>query len=252
MPRKVETGIHAGSLPVTVAKGPSSCAIGWDGAVTCSGCLGVLGTFDTIRVQGLPTPATAVAVGEACHACAIVQGDVWCWGANEFGQVGPTAMVPYVAPIRVPGIKTPVRAVSAGGFLSCAIDADGGVLCWGENNLGQLGTGSSAKWSSTPVVIQGLEAGVVALSARATQPCALTAAGAVLCWGYAGILPWQPKPTPVQGTPPNIVEIAGDGYGNGCLRTDDDRVYCWGWGSTALLGNGSLTDSAVPVLVTGF
>jgi alpha-tubulin suppressor-like RCC1 family protein len=76
------------------------------------------------------------------HTCAVVKGEVWCWGYNFHGQVGDGT-----ASGRIEPVKTPVRAaasfkaveVGTGRDSTCALDDKGNVWCWGSNQRGALG-----------------------------------------------------------------------------------------------------------------
>jgi alpha-tubulin suppressor-like RCC1 family protein len=95
----------------------------------------VLGVSDAIEV----------AAGDQ-HACALRRsGRVSCWGRNEFGTVGDDNMGPRMVRLRAVealGIDDAV-GLALGGAHSCARRRHGAVLCWGVNNYGQLGDGST-------------------------------------------------------------------------------------------------------------
>src|SRR6185295_14824144 len=98
-----------------------------------------------------------VAAG-AQHACALsTKGEVYCWGPNTLGQLGPTGIMPppkgASSPIRVQ-LKGEVIEVAAGDFHSCARLRDGNVICWGWNNAGRLGDGTGATPASPPVTVR--------------------------------------------------------------------------------------------------
>ena len=76
--------------------------------------------------------------------------------------------------------------VLSGRSHTCAVLASGAVQCWGINNIGQLGNGSTTN-SSTPVsVIDNGNINAIAVSAGDDHTCAVLASGTVQCWGYNG------------------------------------------------------------------
>ena len=98
----------------------------------------------------LPAAASAVAAG-AAHSCAIVaDGTVWCWGANDDGQLGDGDTASTPTPTPVAGL-TEARQLGAGAAHTCALRADGGVWCWGGDFAGQLGDGVDLR-RLTPVL----------------------------------------------------------------------------------------------------
>jgi hypothetical protein len=134
-----------------------SCAVTASGAVRCWGSNGVgqLGDGSTVArpipvaVLGLPAPAVALAAGDD-HSCALLgNGSVYCWGANQSGQIGPNAFQGSLTPVVVP-IGAPAVSITAGFAHSCARLAGGGAACWGSTFHGQLGTGD-AQLSSLPL-----------------------------------------------------------------------------------------------------
>ena len=75
-------------------------------------------------------------------ACALkADGTVWCWGDNDFAEMGQRGDLLQPTPTPVPGLGA-VIAVAAGGAHACALVADGAVWCWGANDAGQLGDGT--------------------------------------------------------------------------------------------------------------
>ena len=86
------------------------------------------------------------------HGCALTdEGNVYCWGNNNWGQVADSTELMFPIPIQValPGVAV---AVDVGDFHSCAILVDGTAMCWGINSQGQLGNGDFID-SSTPVKV---------------------------------------------------------------------------------------------------
>src|ERR1700690_3942807 len=109
------------------------------------------------------TGVTAVSV-EGGSACAITAGGgVVCWGGNVDGQLGSNSTTNSSVPVQVVGLTSGVTAVSMGLLHACAVTAGGGVMCWGMNNLGQLGDNSTTN-RLVPVQVMGLTSGVTAVS----------------------------------------------------------------------------------------
>jgi alpha-tubulin suppressor-like RCC1 family protein len=138
----------------------------------------------TVRAGPIPK-ARFVAVGDG-HACAIAEdGRVACWGLNGAGQLGSPFepqenMVGRWDPVWVDGLSDAVR-IAVGAKTTCALRRGGRVVCWGFNEHGQVGNGSTAIFPD-PVPVQGLK-NVNQLVSTASETFALTEAGKLLSWG---------------------------------------------------------------------
>jgi len=139
---------------------------------------------------------TAIATGcDGFTACALAAGVVKCWGANDYGEVGngQYGSVGVSIPAAVGGpMGTAIRAtaVAVGDTHACASYSDGTVWCWGQNELGELGTTTTTfvgdgteMGSAVPVQVTGLDAKVIGISAGAKHTCALLPNGSAICWG---------------------------------------------------------------------
>ena len=242
-----------------------TCAVRADASVVCWGENGVgqLGDGTTerrptpVRVSGLTIGAAATASGSS-HTCALTTGGaVFCWGNNRWGQLGDGTTEAHLTPVPVNGLGSGVTAVAAGDVHTCALRTNGSVMCWGDNGYGQLGDNSpTASPVTTPVPVSGL-GGVTAIAAGMWHTCALTAGGAVFCWGLNtegqlgdGTTTDHPVPTPVNGLGSGVAAIAvGDRHT--CALSTGGAVKCWGWNLHCQLGDGTTADHPVPVPVNG-
>jgi hypothetical protein len=213
--------------------GWSACVITGRGGVVCGGT-GIDATW--LSVAGLVSGVTAISVGGS-SACAITaSGAVVCWGDNEFGQLGNTSTTAQSAvPLPVIGLSSGVTAISVGGSSACAVTGSGGVVCWGDNEFGQLGNASTMTQSAVPLPVAGLASGVTELSVGSHFACAVTGSGGVACWGAndSGLGANQTAtaagnaPMPVTGLE-NGVTAVSVGYTSACALGTNGAVVCWG------------------------
>lgn len=243
------------------------------------------------------------------HSCAMTaQGTLKCWGLNEAGQLGdgtqesggcehPDYIDPTygdarcrLLPVDVcdygngPGcaVLQGVRSVTLGERHSCAVTSQGQVRCWGANNFGQLGDGTTVD-SALPQTVRIINAqgnsepltNVLGIAANYDSTCAVLASGEVYCWGnnywgqlgegrqnemvcvsaiyYHSCSPYplqvcdgglgrgcdQPCDSHLSG----VVGIAGGGN-HFCVLTDNNQMKCWGDGYEGQLGNASSGESS--------
>jgi alpha-tubulin suppressor-like RCC1 family protein len=117
------------------------------------------------------------------HTCAIVSGwKLLCWGWNAFGQLGDSTPTDRNAPVDVHWLAGTAANVSAGADFTCAIMRAGNLRCWGNNEFGQLGDGTTTV-HHTPVDVIGLKYKVLLLAAGYYSTCAVTEDGRMKCWG---------------------------------------------------------------------
>ncbi|WP_146655005.1 RCC1 domain-containing protein [Labilithrix luteola] len=133
------------------------------------------------RVPGLTDVASVVA-GED-HTCAIRKnGQVVCWGRNDYSQLGDGTGIGRTTPAPVLGDPTYAVHLTAGGFNSCATFSGGKVRCWGRNNFGQLGNGNTNQGETVPSPPIVWLADVERLS-TGEHTCAWRKDGKLFCWG---------------------------------------------------------------------
>jgi alpha-tubulin suppressor-like RCC1 family protein len=255
-------------LAVAVSLGEyHTCALTSGGGVKCWGdnTDGQLG-FETLPdnnsttpklVSGLDSGVKAVSAGGA-HTCALtLAGGVKCWGNNSDGQLGDEMTTNRLSPVDVVGLSSGVKAVSAGGNHTCALTSGGMVKCWGYNDLGQLGDGTTTR-VTTAVDVVGLTSGMKEVSAGFQYTCALTDTGGVKCWGnkYYGLSgDWMntssSTPVDVDGLTSGVKGI-GTGKYHTCAITETNSVKCWGYNGDGQLGDETFYYSLIPVDVVGF
>jgi len=134
-----------------------------------------------VAVKGISS-AIGVSTG-SLDSCALLSGGtVECWGNNDAGQLGNgTISTDSPTPVAVKGLSG-VKAVSTGGDHACALLFGGAVDCWGDDAEGQLGNGTTAGYSPTPVAVKGISTAKAISGAEGTT-CALLSGGIVKCWG---------------------------------------------------------------------
>jgi alpha-tubulin suppressor-like RCC1 family protein len=177
------SGLGSGVTAISAGFG-HSCALTSAGGVKCWGS--VAGDRLTpVDVPGLSGGVRAIATSGS-HSCALTTaGGIKCWGSNANGQLGDGTLNSSSTPVNVVGLSGGVRAIATGTGGSCALSATGGVKCWGLNDHGQLGDGTTVN-RSTPVGVSGLSRGVTAIAAGSFHRCALTTSRRVKCWGLNG------------------------------------------------------------------
>jgi alpha-tubulin suppressor-like RCC1 family protein len=196
----------------------------------------------------------SLAAGIGTYACGIASepsGSAWCWGSNEFGQLGDGTQQDRLAPVASHPGRT-FEALAVGWGHTCGILADGSILCWGLNHAGQLGDGQATPGTAQVHPPDGRFA-AVAVGMR--HSCALTDDGAAYCWGDNtqgqlgdGTAAVQEGLVGVGGA--ERFERIAAGQDHTCASTRQGVVYCWGSNEWGQLGDGSGSFGwAAPVLV---
>jgi ribosomal protein S5 len=196
-----------------------------------------------------------------------LRGTPWLWvtgGALAVLAAGLGLLAAATQPSAVlTAVPSPARsAISASGEHPCAIQ-DGRAYCWGNNNDGELGNGTTNS-SSVPVAVK--TSGVLAgktltqvTTGDSLATCALDTAGAAFCWGN-GSLGLLGDGRTLSSTLPAAVQTSGvlagktltqisAGYNETCALDSVGAAFCWGNNLNGELGNGGSISSSVPVAV---
>lgn len=255
-----------GSGMIAIAAGYwHTCALSNAGGVYCWGqnSSGEVGNGASGSIVHTPfavtTSALALATGR-WHSCAVLQGgSVKCWGNNSNGQIGTGAAGGNVlSPAAVASLGVAAVGVAAGQSHTCVLTSAGGVKCWGDNSLAQIGNGSTAGPVLVPTDVTGLTSGVVSIAAGHNHTCAKLSSGEMRCWGYNADRQVQPASATaafevsvaVEGITGDVAALAA-GFGQTCAVVGES-ARCWGRNfERQLLPTNALHPVTAPVLMAG-
>lgn len=251
------------------------CGLASDGRAFCWGTntRGQLGIGSVVNTH-LPSQVALSfryreITGSRDHTCGLtLPGKAYCWGDNSSGQLGLGGPDLLTRPLPTE-VRTTLSfvAISAHGQEqkghTCGIATDSLTYCWGNNDYGQLGNGTTnTVGSPTPVLT---ELRFVAIEAGYNWTCGITALGKAHCWGsgargsipnttatctgHFGTNPCAARPVAIA---PEMTFVAvRPGFSSACAVAVDDRAYCWGANDVGKIGNGSTSDAPAPAAVAG-
>jgi alpha-tubulin suppressor-like RCC1 family protein len=261
--------------------------LGADSAtLAAAGCPGLSVCAVPVPVAGGLTFAT-VRAGFAATCGITASGAAYCWGDNASGELGygsstgPQSCMRFdefgQQEIQFPCSTTPVAvaggltlgSIAASSGHACGLSTSGTAYCWGANAAGELGNGTAtapgscqtgSRCAVQPTAVTG---GLRFASIQAGQlrTCAVTASNVAYCWGSNqegavgdGTTTDRTSPTAVSGGLAfTMVVTAGwsPGGGHSCGVTVTGVAYCWGENYNGQLGDGTASNSSVPVKVAG-
>jgi hypothetical protein len=162
---------------------------------------------------------------------------------------GESAVRQFVVSIEPPGPGMPGPVISARRYSTCAVRGNGEAYCWGRNDTGQLGDGTSTDRTTPTRVATTIP--FVSIGTGAQHACGLTSWGAAYCWGSGAIgasaTSNSSTPVPVAGGHP-FIQLSAGGW-HTCGVTSDGSLYCWGDNYAGRLGDGTTTSRQTPVQV---
>lgn len=285
-------GVMAGKNIVKIFSAQHhSCALSEDGLMFCwgygvNGQLGQGNTADSpvpVQVGGALAGKVITDIGGTNSAsCAIAESKIYCWGANVNGVTGRgTTSGSTLTPTLVTASDTPTTlatsytatALSTSGSRSktmCAI-AGGKAYCWGDNNNGSVGNGTTSSSVTVPTKVTdtGVLSGktVTAISQDGyvssgsggyPHVCAI-ASGEAFCWGDNNSGQLGDNSTADRSSPVAVVtsgvlsgktiEDIQAGLNHTCVRADS-AAYCWGNNGSGQLGDGTNTSRDEPTTVS--
>ncbi len=245
------SGLVSGVTAIAAGFG-HTCAVTGTGGVLCwglneSGQIGDgtrttrLTSTEVLELDGV----TAISAG-TIHTCALDGEIIACWGANIFGQLGDATTADKLAPAYLLELNTSITAITAGGNHNCVLTTQGSVKCWGNNQSGQLGNGTTTD-QATPVDVLGLNIEPSAIAAGGSHTC-LRMGTKFKCWGSNnsgqlgdGTTIDRLAPVDPADSVEDILAIATGGS-HACELTSKSSVKCWGSNRHGQLGDGSNID----------
>lgn len=230
------------SATAIAAAGDRTCVLTKAGGVQC---WGENGDARPTAPDGITGVASLIAVGQGrvCVAITEPSRSVRCSGADDRGQSAGNRPVLVGATI---------NGLAAGKHHTCALLEDGSIRCWGANDLGQLGDGTTTD-AKEPVPVHALPP-AVEIRAGNAHTCARLRNNTVACWGdnhahqlANGTSEPSVRPLPLVGLV-GVFELALGGDG-ACARLAEGGARCWGSNEAGQLGDGTTSDHDVPMPV---
>ena len=255
--------------------------------------------------EPIPPEISTVVSGNG-FSCALVGEAAWCWGRNDFGQLGRGTTggdstpgpvegdfrfrllaagerttcgvttddmvrcwghgrifgltAPSPNTVAITGVVPPgITYLGVGYSHGCVLMATGAAACFGTNNVGEIGQGSTQSTGALPATVVSGGHIFSQISVGAFATCGVES-GKLWCWGgnFATSLSatnnFGAVPTPTEVTLPFAIQRVDLGSAITCALDSESQAWCWGSNVAAQLGRGIGTaslSSAEPMLVSG-
>ena len=253
--------VMAGGFSSIAAGGNHTLAIKWSGSLwTCGnnsrGQLGDRSNTNRVTLVQIGIGVSNywnMAAGGGDHTAALdVNGFIWTWGRNDFGQLGDgtAANRNYIVQI---GTDNDWNMVAAGNNHTIALKGGGSLWAWGDNQYGQLGDGTTTR-RYTPVSIGTATWASVAAGAGAYHTLAIRADGSLYAWGLNansqlgdGTVTNRNAPVRI-GTDNNWAAVTAGRYHTVALKKDGS-LWAWGLNEHGQLGSGNNINSNAPIRI---
>ena len=163
-----------------------------------------------VQVSGGATNWTWINCGQYAVYVINTLGELWCWGANLYGQLGIGNTTVYSTPVQV-GSLTNWAKVWGGGIHALGLKTDGTLWSWGHNYYGQLGLGNQGGGTnrSSPVQIGSATDWIHAGTTRQNDSFGIRSGGTLWSWGANNTYQGGRVNNSVANSP---VQVSGTGY----------------------------------------
>lgn len=207
-------------------------------------------------VGGLQFRQISAGSGNGGTTCGVtIAYKAYCWGANNYGQIGDGTTTTRLRPVPVAGGQL-FRRIDSEFFHTCGVSyPDNKAYCWGYNFYGQLGDGTTTNRLKPAAVVGTLRFRLV--STGGVHTCGVTTNDRAFCWGWNRYGQIGDNTTTIRRLRPTLV-VGGQQFrqvdaGNyhTCGATTSSIAFCWGYGRDGQVGNGKAYLSFTPKRVAG-